>query len=64
MQFPKLLQKGDTIGVCAPSEGIKDNAAIDNAHNKIRELGYESIETPSVRSYITYGDAVVTQHLI
>ena len=53
MRFPKLLQKGDTIGVCAPSsEVVKDFALafMDNAHIKMRELGYESFETPSVRS--------------
>ena len=53
MKFPKMLQKGDTIGVCAPSlEVVGDfgNARLDNAHAKMRKLGYKSIETPSVRS--------------
>jgi len=53
MKFPKLLQKGSTIGVCAPSSGVDDDlghARMDNAHTKMRELGYKSIETPSVRN--------------
>ena len=55
MKFPKLLQKGDTIGVCTPSSGVYEDfglARMDNAHTKMRELGYESIETPSVRSNV------------
>jgi len=57
MKFPKLLQKGDTIGVCAPSNEVVSDFALarmDKAHKNIRELGYKSIETPSVRS-IKYG---------
>ena len=57
MKFPKLLQKGDTIGVCAPSDevvGDFGNTRLDNAHAKMRELGYISIETHSVRSIIAF----------
>jgi len=60
MRFPKLLQKGDTIGVCAPSSGVVDDVGherMDNAHKKMRELGYESIETPSVRSNAKFASA-------
>jgi len=60
MRFPKLLQKGDTIGVCAPSSGVSDDfgqARLDNAHNKMLTLGYKSIETPSVRRNIDYVSA-------
>ena len=60
MKFPKLLQKGDTIGVCAPSSGVSEDfgrARMDNAHIKMRELGYESMETPSVRRKVNFVSA-------
>lgn len=60
MRFPKLLQKGDTIGVCAPSSGVVADfgrARMDNAHIKMRELGYKSIETPSVRKKVGFVSA-------
>jgi muramoyltetrapeptide carboxypeptidase LdcA involved in peptidoglycan recycling len=52
MKYPKLLQKGDTIGVCAPSGGAsgeKLSVRLDNAIRNIKALGYEVIETASVR---------------
>jgi muramoyltetrapeptide carboxypeptidase LdcA involved in peptidoglycan recycling len=60
MRFPKLLQKGDTIGVCAPSSGVDGDfgqARMDKAHIKMREFGYQSIETPSVRSNVKFVSA-------
>ena len=52
MKYPRLLQKGDTIGVCAPSDGVAgetQSARFDNAIGNIRALGYEVIETASAR---------------
>ena len=46
------MQKGDTIGICAPSMGVtrdSDLARMNKAHIHMREHGYESMETPSVR---------------
>lgn len=52
MRYPKLLNKNDTIGVCAPSSGVVENmySRLDNAVKNVRVLGYKVIETPSVRS--------------
>ena len=52
MKYPKLLQKGDTIGVCAPSSGVSGetlSVRLDNAIRNIKALGYDVIETASVR---------------
>ncbi len=52
MIYPKLLQKGDTIGICAPSSGVPEeklSQRLDNAARNIKALGYNIIETPSVR---------------
>ena len=51
MRYPKLLQPGDTIGVCAPSSGADTNKLprFDYAIKNVRSLGYEVIETASVR---------------
>ncbi len=52
MRFPKLLQKGDTIGICAPSSGAPGevlSARLDNAIKNIKVLDYNVIETVSVR---------------
>jgi muramoyltetrapeptide carboxypeptidase LdcA involved in peptidoglycan recycling len=52
MKYPKLLQKGDAIGICAPSSGASGevlSARLDNAIRNIKELGYDVIETASVR---------------
>ena len=53
MNYPKLLQKGDTIGICAPSGGAAGDllaARLDNAIRNIKALGYDVIETASARS--------------
>ena len=52
MNYPKLLQHGDTIGVCAPSSGAPGeelSQRMNNAVNNVKALGYNVIETPSVR---------------
>jgi muramoyltetrapeptide carboxypeptidase LdcA involved in peptidoglycan recycling len=51
MRYAKLLQHGDTIGVCAPSSGVREDLhlQLDNAHANVRALGYKTIETESVR---------------
>ena len=53
MKYPKLFQKGDTIGVCAPSSGAPGealSARLHNAISNIKALGYNVIETPSIRN--------------
>lgn len=53
LRYPKLLQEGDTIGVCAPSSGLLNNEnlkdRLDKAKTNVGLLGYNIIETPSVR---------------
>lgn len=52
MKYPVLLQKGDTIGICAPSSGAPGEALslrLDNAIANIKALGYHAVETASVR---------------
>jgi len=53
MKYPKLLQKGDIIGICAPSSGVSGDVMskrLDNAVSNIKALGYNVVETASVRS--------------
>ena len=53
MKYPKNLNKGDYIGICAPSEGITDKIDIkrlDEAIKNIKEMGYKVKETKSVRN--------------
>lgn len=53
MKYPRLLQKGDTIGICAPSTGAPGEVLgrrLDNAISNIKALGYNIIETASVRN--------------
>ncbi len=55
MKYPKPLQKGDTIGICAPSTGTPGkvlSTRLDNAITNIKALGYDVIETASVRNDI------------
>ena len=52
MRYPENLKIGDTIGVCAPSDGIADEfrlARLDLAIENLKKLGYKVIETESVR---------------
>jgi muramoyltetrapeptide carboxypeptidase LdcA involved in peptidoglycan recycling len=53
MKYPRLLVKGDTIGICAPSSGVSGEhlmKRLDNAIANIKALGYNAIETASVRN--------------
>ena len=53
MKYPKNLQKGDLVGICAPSSGISGDLLsirMDNAIRNIKTLGYDIIETRSVRN--------------
>lgn len=55
MKYPEKLKKGDTIGICAPSDGISDELKIDKlnlAIENLKILGYKVIETRSVRNSI------------
>lgn len=55
MIYPKFLDKNDTIGVTAPSDGIVeaiDLFRLNNAIKKFNELGYEIKETKNVRTSI------------
>lgn len=51
MRYPKLLKKGDIIGICAPSSGVPEPLfyRLDNAIKNIEELEYKCLETKSVR---------------
>ena len=52
MNYPENLKKGDTIGICAPSDGIADADKIkklEKAESALKELGYNIVETKSVR---------------
>ncbi len=53
MNFPENLKKGDTIGICAPSDGVvyyEDEEKLDKAIEYLKNLGYKIIETESVRN--------------
>ena len=52
MNYPKNLEKGDTIGICAPSLGIiapDKLRRLDAAIKQLKQMGYDVIETSSVR---------------
>ena len=51
MRYPKLLEKGDTIGVCAPSSGVAPylHKVLDHAIENVTALGYKVEVTQSVR---------------
>jgi muramoyltetrapeptide carboxypeptidase LdcA involved in peptidoglycan recycling len=43
MKYPRLLKKGDTIGICAPSSGVSGeplSKRLENAILNIKALGY------------------------
>jgi muramoyltetrapeptide carboxypeptidase len=52
MRFPETLKKGDIIGITAPSSGVTGIflKKLDNAIMQLNQLGFECIETQSVRS--------------
>lgn len=51
IKYPSPLKKGDTIGICAPSSGVTGvfSNKLDYAIKNLNKLGYECIETKSVR---------------
>jgi len=51
MKYPKWLQAGDAIGVCAPSSGVPENLyeRLDNVARNVEALGYNVVETQSLR---------------
>lgn len=55
MRYPENLKIGDTIGICAPSDGITEESSIqklEQAINNLKQKGYQVIETQSVRKSI------------
>lgn len=55
MLYPEFITKGKTIGVTAPSDGKTDKLdliRLDNAYKKLKNLGYEIVETPNVKKSI------------
>lgn len=53
MRYPKKLEKGDVIGITAPSCGFEDEGdllRIDNAKKKLEEKGFRVLETSNVRT--------------
>lgn len=52
MNYPEKLKIGDTIGICAPSDGISKEIKqikLDEAIKALKNIGYKVIETESVR---------------
>lgn len=52
MNYPENLKIGDTIGICAPSDGISEPEKIEKletAIKNLKQMGYKVIETESVR---------------
>jgi len=54
MKYPSPLKIGDTIGICAPSAGVPDNLypRLEQAISNVKALGYEVVETASVRNRV------------
>ncbi|MFA9465790.1 MAG: S66 peptidase family protein [Velocimicrobium sp.] len=55
MIYPKFLEKGDRIGVTAPSDGnsnFLDYIRLDHGIDKLTSLGFPVVETPNVRTSI------------
>ena len=40
--LPRRLQKGDTIGVCAPAGGIKNKSELEDFQNILAKLGFKT----------------------
>ena len=54
MRYPRMLEKGNTIGVTATSAGYEtevDLAALASGISHFRELGYEVVVTDNVRTF-------------
>lgn len=50
MIYPKFLNPGDTIGICAPSAGVGYKLdSFDKSLSVLKGYGYKIVETPSVR---------------
>ena len=55
MRYPENLKIGDTIGICAPSDGVGKTEKIkklNQAIKKLEKMGYKIIETESIRNSI------------
>ena len=66
MKYPKFLQKGDTIGITAPSDGNRkemDYQRLDLAVKKMENLGYVVRETKNVRTSDGRGEAAKRQNV-
>lgn len=52
MRIPQMLKKGDLLGISAPSAGVAGalTRKLDNAIKQFGQLGFECIETKSVRN--------------
>lgn len=63
MRYPKPLKPGDTIGICAPSSGVKKNhwPRLNQAIANLHALGYKTRETSHLRgeSYPVCPDASI-----
>ncbi|MDR1820959.1 MAG: LD-carboxypeptidase [Oscillospiraceae bacterium] len=59
MKYPRLLQKGDAIGVCAPSAGVSEDLfpRLNRAISNVQALGDTVVETKAVRSRIKCASA-------
>ncbi len=51
IRYPEPLKRGDTIGIVTPSSGVTGVFAkrLDNAKKQLKEIGYNFIETTSVK---------------
>ena len=57
MIYPKFIQKGDVIGVCAPSNGVTREVKVNQlnmATLKFNKNGYQILETSHVRFNLDY----------
>ncbi len=62
MIYPKFLNKGDTIGICAPSSGIDEgDTRFDVSLNRFKDEGYNIVETANVRTGMTPSSDVTTR---
>ena len=63
MRFPEALKKGDAIGITAPSSGVTGlfQKKLDNAKMQLAQLGFECIETQSVRNSVKLTSASPSQ---
>lgn len=51
MQYPKFLEKGNIIGITAPSQGVGDDIeSFEKSLHTLKKEGYQTKETKSVRN--------------